>query len=234
MSKILIIIPCHNEAQTVVGVVEAARQSLAAARETADLLVVDDASTDGTVQSARSVGVTVLSLAVNSGVEIALHTGYLYAFRAGYDACIHVDGDGQHPAEDISRLLKIWRDSACDMVLTSRYLHQDGFRSTRIRRLGQSLIRVLTRFLYGVTITDPTSGFKLVSGAAMRRFAQSDPADYHEPISLSLITSHHYSFVEVPVVMKEREHGQSYLEGVRSLTYMIQVMLRLVLVGGHT
>ena len=100
----------------------------------ADVLVVDDGSTDATAQRAREAGAVVASLPFNQGLGAALQTGYLYALREGYDLCAHLDADGQHPAAEVARLLEEVRADRADLVIGSRYRERDR-RGGRERRL---------------------------------------------------------------------------------------------------
>jgi glycosyltransferase involved in cell wall biosynthesis len=230
MKRILVIVPCFNEAKNVQKVVADIRQSISGISIPTEILVIDDGSTDSTFEVAKKLA-PCIRLPLNCGVEAALHAGYLYAVRKGYDSCLHVDGDGQHPAAEIPRLIRVAQESKTEIVLTSRYISSSGFQSSTIRRFGIRIISILTQMVYGVSITDPTSGFKLITGEAMKQFASGYASDYNEPVSLSLITSHGSQFVEVPVQMKPRIHGDSYLSGGQSLSYMIKVTLRLVFSG---
>lgn len=229
VQKLLIIVPCRNEAEDVPGVLS----EIAAAMKTVStphaVLVVDDASTDDTARAARAGGAQVLALPAHGGLAVALHAGHRFAVRYGFDACIHLDGDGQHPASEIPRFLESHEQAPCDIILGSRYLRAEGFRAPLLRRLGQRVLGWTMRALHGARVSDPSSGFKLVTGEAVRIFAEAEPVDYPEPIFLSLITSHAFTFREIPVVMRQRVHGQSYLSGLTSLSFMLRASLRLVL-----
>jgi glycosyltransferase involved in cell wall biosynthesis len=231
MKRILVIVPCFNEANNIRQVVADIRQAIEKISISTNILVIDDGSTDATFQTAKSIAPSI-RLPLNCGVEAALHVGYIYAYRNGFDTCIHVDGDGQHPTSQILKLIQVAQKEKTDIVLTSRYIAATGFQSSLLRRIGILIISTIAQIVHGISISDPTSGFKLITGEAMKQFATSHASDYHEPVSLSLITSHGFKFIEVPVEMKPRLHGASYLNGIRSLSYMIRVTLRMVFMGG--
>lgn len=232
MKRILVIVPCFNEANNIHQVVTDIRQAIKKIPISTNILVIDDGSTDTTFQIAQRIAPSI-RLPLNCGVEAALHVGYIYAYRNGFDTCVHVDGDGQHPTSEIHSLIQVAQQEKTDIVLTSRYIAATAFQSSFFRRIGIMIISAIAQMVYGVSISDPTSGFKLITGEAMKQFAISHASDYHEPISLSLITSHGFKFVEVPVDMKPRLYGASYLKGIRSLSYMIKVTLRMFFTGGR-
>ena len=122
--RTLVFIPAWNEADSVAAVIRGVREHLPGA----DVLVVDDGSTDETAARAARAGATVASLPFNQGLGAALQTGYLYALREGYDLCAHLDADGQHPPAEVARLLAEVRADRADLVIGSRY-HEDGRRA---------------------------------------------------------------------------------------------------------
>jgi glycosyltransferase involved in cell wall biosynthesis len=113
----LVFIPAWNEADSVAAVIAGVRERL----PDADVLVVDDGSTDATAARARAAGATVASLPFNQGLGAALQTGYLYALREGYGYCAHLDADGQHPPAEVARLLEEVYAGRADLVIGSRY-----------------------------------------------------------------------------------------------------------------
>src|SRR5215218_4452599 len=115
--RALVFIPAWNEEASIAEVIEDVREHIPGA----DLLVVDDGSTDATAARAREAGALVASLPFNQGLGAALQTGYLYALRNGYDACAHLDADGQHPPREVARLLEEITANRADLVIGSRY-----------------------------------------------------------------------------------------------------------------
>ena len=225
--RVLAIIPAYNEEQSLAGVVSAIRH----ANPTLDVCVVDDGSTDGTAALARSLDVVLLSNPVNLGIGGAVQVGYLWARDHGYDAAVQVDGDGQHDPSFLGALLEPLAAGEADLVVGSRFLAADegGFRSTWIRRAG---IRYLSWALLarcGARVTDPTSGFRAASRAAIELFAGSYPSDYPEPESIGIAARRGLRVVEIPVRMGERLHGASSITPLRTLYYLVKVTLALAL-----
>lgn len=115
--RTLAFIPAWNEEATVADVIAGIRSEVPGA----DVLVIDDGSVDATVRRAREARAMVASLPFNQGLGAALQTGYMYAERGGYDYCVHLDADGQHPSADAARLLGAVRGGDCDLAIGSRY-----------------------------------------------------------------------------------------------------------------
>src|SRR5262249_40134872 len=121
------------------------------------------------------------------------------------------------------------------LLIGSRFLGAGAFRSTKLRRVGIGIIAAVVRLLFGVRITDPTSGMRLMDRRAMTLFARNYPKDYPEPISLAGAARHGLAVREIPVTMRAREHGKSSIAGLKTLSYMVRVVAYLVLakLGGR-
>ena len=219
--KVLIIVPAHNEEAALPGVIADVREH----QPEADIVVVDDASTDDTATTAERHGAGVLRLALNLGIGGAVQTGFRYAREKGYDYALQVDGDGQHPAEAIGRLLEPVRDGSADTVIGSRFLTGEGFQSTFLRRVGIAMFRLLCRVTTGRTITDSTSGFRAYNASAIAFLADTYPSDYPEVEAAISLSHNRFRIVEVPVEMRERQGGRSSITLGRSAYYMVKVML---------
>ncbi len=223
--RVLAIIPAFNEARSLPGVLASIRTS----HPEVTACVVDDGSTDDTASVARGLGAVVLSLPVNLGIGGAVQAGYLYARDHGYDVAVQIDGDGQHDPEYLDTLLAPIREERADLVVGSRFLAADGFKSTLLRRVG---IRYLSGFLLlrcGARATDPTSGFRAADRSAIELFARSYPSDYPEPEAIAFACRGGLRVLEVPVRMAERAHGSSSITALRTLYYLIKVSLALLL-----
>lgn len=219
--RLLAIVPCYNEAATVADVVRGVK----AAHPDADVLVVDDGSTDETAENAAGVGAAVLELPYNMGIGAAMQSGYLFALEGGYDVAVQVDGDGQHDPEELHKILAPVLAGEADMVVGSRFIGGEGFKSTPMRRLGIALFSGVLSLLTGDPVSDPTSGFRAAGKKAIRLFAGEYPEDYPEVESLFLAHLAGLRLREIPVVMKPRGGGRSSITPVRSVYYMVKVMM---------
>lgn len=222
--RILMIVPAFNEGATVARVVEDLYRSM----PSCEVLVVDDGSTDDTACAAGKCGAYVVSLPYNCGIGVAMQTGYLFAADHGYDIAVQVDGDGQHDPEEVTSLIQPILDQTSDMVVGSRFLGTNGYKSSAARRLG---IVWLAGFLSAVTrsrVTDPTSGFRAASREVVRVFATDYPTDYPEPEVIPLLHRMGFRIVEVPVTMHHRQAGRSSITVLRSVYYMVKVTLAIM------
>ncbi len=223
--RTLAVVPCFNEARSVLAVI----QELKAGAVPLDVLVVDDGSTDDTGVVAASVANT-LRLSVNLGIGGAVQAGILYAARGGYDFCLQFDGDGQHRADQVAGLFAAQRATGANVVIGSRFLAAGGFRSSGARRLGIAMIARALRTLFGVAISDPTSGFRLMDREAIRLYAVRYPADFPEPLAIALAVEAGLRVAEAAAMMRERQAGESSIAGLKTLAYMARVLGYLIVI----
>lgn len=220
----LVIVPAWNEAESLERVADALRRHA----PQFDFVVVNDGSTDGTADLCRRNGYPLLDLPVNLGIGGAVQTGYRYAVRAGYDTATQFDGDGQHDARALPRMLDALLAGGLDMVVGSRFIERQGFQSGALRRVGIRFFTWLIRVLTGRTVTDPTSGFRMVSRRLMADFADDYPNDYPEPESCVRALARGRTVAEIPVEMHERLAGKSSISMRRSVYYMVKVSFAMV------
>jgi len=222
--RVLLIVPCYNEQESIASVL----REIAICGNYA-VIVIDDGSCDGTFQTASKLAPTVRLLR-NLGIGGAVQTGLKYGESQGYDICIQIDGDGQHPPSEIEKLLDAYQKTHLSIIVGSRYLLNDSFRSTSARRMGSYIIARFLHLLFpNFHLSDPTSGMRLMDRRAIEFFSRQYPADFPEPISLAWALQNGLSIGEVSVKMRAREHGNSSIFGLRSLTYMIRVLGNILL-----
>jgi glycosyltransferase involved in cell wall biosynthesis len=224
--RILVLIPAYNEAASITRVVARAREQVPGA----DVLVINDGSTDDTGALAEAAGAYVLHLHYNVGIGAGMQTGFRFAALQGYDVVIRNDGDGQHDAEEIQAMLALLASSGADMVIGSRYLEDRGYRGSALRRLGSLILAGLISGIIRQRITDPTSGFIVCNRRAIILCAQVYPHDYPEPESIVILHRAGLRLVERAVTMHERAGGVSSITALRSVYYMVKVILA-ILVG---
>lgn len=221
----LIIIPCFNEALSAPALVAEVRASGLGM----DFILINDGSSDQTVEVARDLGVPLIDLPCNLGVGHAVQAGFQYAVNQGYDFLVRIDGDGQHPPAEIPKLMSAAANPEVDLVVGSRFGSADqALISTRLRYAG---IQVLAGFLSRICrsrISDPTSGFWLVKRPLFAYFAREFPTDYPEPEGLAILRRQGYSFVEVPVRFRTRQAGVSSIKSWGTIYYALKVGLALV------
>ena len=182
---ILIVVPAYNEEQNI-GRVIAGVQEVAPA---ADVLVVDDGSSDATAVAARQVGGEVISLPFNLGYGVALQTGFKYALEQGYDYVVQMDADGQHEAASVPDLITEARKGTADVILGSRFLGSTTFKPQFARRVGIRIFRVIVSRVVGERISDPTSGFQALNRKVLKLYAtEAYPVDF--PDADVLIMAH--------------------------------------------
>jgi len=222
--RTLVIVPALNESGSIAAVVRSIREYV----PYADVLVVNDGSTDETAPLARAAGAVVLNMPYNVGIGAAVQTGFIYAQQHGYEVAVQTDGDGQHPPSEIPVLVDALADSGADMVVGSRFLEPTGYRQTLARRVGgQILARILT-MATGQRITDPTSGFRASNRRTLELCAQLYPHDYPEPEAIIILHRAGLRLCEVPVRMAQRETGRSSITPLRSAYYMTKVILAIL------
>ncbi len=217
--KKLVIIPAFNEE----GNLEKTIDDIKKNAPEFDYVIINDCSTDGTLEMCRRHGYSYLNLPVNLGIGGAVQTGYRYAYFHGYDIAVQFDGDGQHSAKYLEDMVKHMEETGSDMVIGSRFIEKEGFQSSALRRIGIKYFTVLIKILTGKTITDPTSGMRMINRKLLKKFTDDYPKDYPEPESVVTILSEKHKVEEIPVIMNEREEGVSSISMGKSVYYMIKV-----------
>ena len=219
--KKLVIIPAYNEQASIVNTVADIKKNA----PEFNYIVINDCSKDDTLAVCETNGIHCLKLPINLGIGGAVQAGYLYGYRNGYDVAVQFDGDGQHSAKFLEEMVRALTDKKADMVIGSRFITNEGFQSSAIRRLGIKHFNILIKVLTGKRITDPTSGMRMVNRDIMRMFSEDYPKDYPEPESVVRIIAKGKNVVEIPVIMNERSEGVSSISPRKSIYYMIKVTI---------
>ena len=228
MAGTIVFIPAWNEESSLPGVLAEAHDAL----PDADLLVIDDGSTDNTATAAREGGADVVTFEENRGLRAGIAEGYRQALDRGYEYCGRLDADGQHPAGELARMLQMVRADECDVAIGSRFLPdsgQDGerYKPTPERVFGTSLLRLLMRLRLGQRISDGTSGMYAVNRSALALLADPYVCEAPEVEALVRITDAKLRLLEVPVHMRQREHGESSFRGRRAVELVVTIGLTL-------
>lgn len=218
--KILIIVPAYNEAENI----EKAMQDIIL-HTNQDYLIIDDCSKDNTYQICKRNGFNVIHLPVNYGLTSAVQIGMKYAYENGYDGAIQFDGDGQHMAKYIDLMAKELKEN--DIVIGSRFVNEK--KPFTARMIGSRLISFLIKVMTGNKIYDPTSGMRMIGKEVLKEYAYN--MNYPpEPDTLVYMLKKGKKIKEVQVEMREREFGESYLNPIRSITYMVEMCLSIVFI----
>jgi hypothetical protein len=219
--SLLVIAPAFNEEGAIADVVRSVHRHVPGV----PVLVIDDCSGDGTIAAARQAGAEVLTLPHHLGLGGCVQAGYKLAFSLGFQYVIRVDGDGQHDARDIPRILERLKTSGCEMVIGSRFVEANGSRTGAARSLGIRFFRLVLRPILGKAVHDPTSGFVGVNRRALAVFSRSFPLEYPEIEALVVLQRRRFRFEEVPVEMLPRRTGRSSITAWGSLYYIAHVLL---------
>lgn len=222
--KVLIIVPAYNEEKNISRVIFSLKKEISHA----DILVINDSSSDNTAMVAAATGLAnIVNLPENLGIGGAVQTGFKYAKSKNYDIALQFDGDGQHIASEIKHLINpIIRENA-DVVIGSRFLNKkyQGFKSTFARRLGIILFGIINSLIIKQKITDNTSGFRAYNKKAIHFLADHYPVDFPEPEAVILLGKNNFVLAEVFTKMRRRENGVSSISSCDSFYYMIKVLL---------
>lgn len=223
--KTLIIVPAYNEEENISGVIHDLMEHV----PDADILVVNDGSIDRTEAVAKRHGVRVLSLPYNLGIGGAMQAGFRYARQHNYDIAVQFDGDGQHKASEIKKLITPIERGSIDVVIGSRFLDEKDYKSPFFRKMGISFFSSLLSLILGMKVTDTTSGFRAINKKVINFFADVYPDDYPEVEALVLLHREGFKIKEVSSAMKQRTAGRSSITPIRSVYYMIKVLLAVLI-----
>lgn len=221
-SKVLIIVPVYNESENIEFIINDLKSV------EYDVVFINDASTDDSLQKLKQNSANVVALPINLGIGGCMQTGYLYAKENSYDIAIQYDGDGQHVAEHTRELVsKI--EAGYDYAIGSRYVsNEDNFKSSTMRRIGIKMLSTLIRFLTGKRILDVTSGFRACNKELIEYFTKYYPTDYPEPEVAGALAKQGYDICETPVQMRKRQGGESSIKPLKSVYYMAKVSISIL------
>lgn len=225
--KVIVIVPAYNEADIILTTVK----SLENIKKKVDYVVVNDGSSDNTLDLLRDNDIPHVNLINNLGIGGCVQAGYKYAMLRDYDIAIQFDGDNQHDARDIPKIIE--EVSRCDMVIGSRFVGADEsgntFVSSMPRRIGIKLLSALIELTTGAKIKDVTSGYRAVNKKVLKRFTEAYPSDYPEPETIAQIALLGYDIREVPVRMHKRTTGRSSIAPLRGAYYILKVSMSIIL-----
>lgn len=233
MTKIILIIPAYNEEGSILKTYKSVEKYNKKSKEKLDVIVINDGSKDNTAKILDDNNIPHVNLIHNLGIGGAVQTGYKYAYNNDYDIAIQFDGDGQHDVNYVKDLVEPIINKKANMVIGSRFVNkeEDGFKSSRARRLGIKLISSFIKLKTKKKIYDVTSGFRAVDKKLMSLFVEHYPTEYPEPISTVKAIKNEFEITEVPVKMKEREEGKSSISSWKNIYYMINVIITIIIMS---
>lgn len=226
--RVALIIPCFNEEEVVLTLFSEITHTSFPDGITVTPVFVNDCSTDNTKQIFIDNHITFIDLPVNLGIGGAVQTGYIYAFRNGFDIAVQMDGDGQHPPGELHKILSLIITGEADVAIGSRYLTKEGFQSSSLRRTGINYFKWLNKKLVGVTVCDSTSGYRALNRKALELVSEYYPDEYPEPEAIVLYALNDLRIGEAAVVMRERQGGQSSIRTYKTVYYMFKVTLGII------
>jgi glycosyltransferase involved in cell wall biosynthesis len=221
--RCIAVVPAFNEEQNIGRVLD----ELSAFDPALEVVVISDGSVDRTAEVAAEHGAHVIRLPFNLGIGGAVQTGFRYAWENGYELVVRCDGDGQHDPTELPKVLEPVIAGEADIAVGSRFTGAAGYRSSATRRIGIRLLAAVVSMIARQRVTDTTSGFQALNRKALGLFAADYPHDYPEVESIVMTVKHRLRLLEVPVAMREREHGTSSITAIRSVYYMAKVLLAL-------
>lgn len=230
---ILLIIPAYNEEDNILNTCNQIIKYNKENKTNYKIIVINDGSSDNTSKICHENGIPIIDLIQNLGIGGAVQTGYKYAKYNNFDIAIQFDGDGQHDVKYVADIIKPIINNECNMVIGSRFIDKTSseFKSSRSRRIGINIISFFIKFKTGVKIFDTTSGFRAVDKKIIELFSSSYPTEYPEPISTVKVIKSKYKIREVPVKMNKREGGISSITSWKTVYYMINVIISILLAG---
>ena len=227
MNTYLVLIPAFNESADLKKVLNDVRGNI----PQADILVVNDGSTDHTSEIARNAGVMVLDIPYNMGYGGAVQTGFRFATEFGYAYVITIDGDAQHDPVSAKNLIKAMEQTGADVVIGSRFLHGD-YKMGLARKAGVLLFSKIAQWYTGVQFTDPTSGFQILNRKVFSYLAEENnyPLDYPDANIIMAMHKMKFTVTEAPVTMREKPGGKSMHSGYRPFIYVMRMFLSILMV----
>ena len=232
MKKVLIIIPAYNEEKNILKTYQEIQKYNQKNKTKYDCLIINDGSSDNTEEILTTNNIPHVNLPNNLGIGGAVQTGYKYAYYNDYDVAVQYDGDGQHDIRYVKKIIDPILKGEKDFVIGSRFVEDlSEFKTTRSRRFGINIISFFIKLMSGKKIYDTTSGFRAANKEIISFFSKSYPQEYPEPITNLEVIKKGYRVDEIAVNMRERTEGKSSIHAWKSVYYMINVCLCIIVFG---
>ena len=228
MKDLLVIVPAYNEEMNITNVINDLREDI----KEADILVINDCSTDNTPKILEEMKVNYITTPFNLRYAGGVQTGFKYALAKGYKYVAQFDGDGQHVASELNKMFQKMKEDDVDIMIGSRFKEQTEYKHPFFRRVGTALFQKIIKIACSKEITDPTSGLQILSKRVYTRYAKiNNYPEYPDANLIIEMLMQGYKIEEVPVKMKERIYGESMHSGIWSpISYMITMFYSIFLI----
>ena len=228
MKDLLVIVPAYNEEMNITNVINELREDI----KEADILVINDCSTDNTPKILEEMKVNYITTPFNLRYAGGVQTGFKYALAKGYKYVAQFDGDGQHVASELNKMFQKMKEEDVDIMIGTRFKEQTEYKHPFFRRVGTALFQKIIKIACSKEITDPTSGLQILSKRVYTRYAKiNNYPEYPDANLIIEMLMQGYKIEEVPVKMKERIYGESMHSGIWSpISYMITMFYSIFLI----
>ena len=225
--KILTIISNYNEKSSLLETINDINEN---ASIKTDILVIDNASSDHSLQLAINSGIDYLQHPVNTGGSAGvIKTALLYAYHNNYDIYCHMDGDNQHVAAELVKIVQPILDGDADFVFGSRFINKTGFQSYFFRRIGIALFSKIVSLITGTKLTDITSGFRAYNRNVIEYFATIYKHEMEVCVQMPLVAFFSgFRLTEVPVIMRPRTIGKSEINFINAFKFPVYSTINLI------
>lgn len=223
--RVVIIIPAYNEEDSILKVIEELQRNY----PDYSYVVINDCSTDSTLDLLEANNINRISLPCNLGIGGAVQTGYRYALANDFDIAVQLDGDGQHDPKYLSSIIDPIASGEADVCIGSRFIEKEGFQTSFMRRIGIKFLSFIIRLVGKVKVTDATSGFRACNKDMILHYTKHYAQDYPEPEAIVSAALYGFRVKEVPVVMRERLAGVSSIGSLKSIYFMTKVSLAILI-----
>ncbi len=213
---IWVVIPAYNEEkniqQTIKGLLEKGYKNI---------VVVDDGSSDNTLQIAKKTGVNVLHHEINRGQGASLQTGHEYALSKAGEIIVDFDADGQFDPGDIALAIEKIRKENFDLVFGSRFLDGRSKIPWSKKKIILPIAKIINHLFSGVRLTDAHNGFRVFSRKALEKIKITQDKMAHNTEIVAQVKKNNFSFIEIPVCVRYSSYGQ----GIKGGFYIIKDLL---------
>ena len=226
--KVLFVIPAYNEEANIENVIKEIKKDV----KYADILIINDCSTDNTKKIIENNNVKCITGIFNLKYAWAVQTGIKYAYQNDYDYVIQFDADGQHIAKEAEKLLNEMKKSNVDIVIGSRFLKDTGYKHPFFKKVATKLFTLIIKIFCKQEITDPTSGFQCLNKKIIEYYSKM--GNYPEYPDANLIIDvllKGFTIKEISVKMRLREAGESMHGGIiKPIKYMINMIYTITVI----